>query len=171
MRKHLFARHVLHVLVAKHAHVRGAERVGEIDKAPRLIELGGVLDRIHIVHLRRRAEIGDDQPVRGKLAFDVAEMLGRKLGHLGEIHVRLDATQLDGGKGVRGGEIEDLRPGPLGTPERREPEREASGVWKPHSVRGREHCGGSLEELAAARHGHGRIVATTAVVHSPWLFL
>src|SRR5712672_3007930 len=98
-------------------------------------------------------------------------MLRRKLGHLGEIHVRLDAAQLDSRKGVRGSEVEDLRPGPLRTSQRREPERESIGVREAQSVRGCEHCGGSLEELAAARHGHGRIVATTAVVHSPWLFL
>jgi len=114
VREHLVARHVLHVLVAEHAHVRGAERVGQIDKAPRLVELRGVLDRVHVVHLRRRTEIGDDEPVGGKLSFGVGDSLGRKLRHLGEIHVRQDAAQLDRGELMLGREVEDPGPGPGG---------------------------------------------------------
>ncbi len=110
--EHLIARHAFHVLVAEHANVRGAERVGQIDKAPRLVELRGVLDRIHVVHLRRRAEIGDDQAVSGKLSFRVVDALRRKLRHLGEIHVRQDAAQLDRRELMLGREVEDSGPGP-----------------------------------------------------------
>ncbi len=92
VREHLIPRHTGDVLVAEHAHVGCAERVGQIDEAARLVELGGVLDRVHVVHVRRRAEAGHCEPVRPELPFRLVDMLGRELGHLGEIHVRQDAA-------------------------------------------------------------------------------
>ena len=112
VREHLGARHTLHVLVSEHADVGSTERVGQIDEAARLVELRGVLDRVHVVHVSRRAEAGHGQPVRPELPFRVADVLGRELRHLGEIHVRQDAAQLDGGEPVLGREVENPEPGP-----------------------------------------------------------
>ena len=58
VREHHVARHALDVIIAEHEHVRDAQRLREVDEAARLVELGGALRGILLVHLSRRSEVG-----------------------------------------------------------------------------------------------------------------
>jgi ACS family hexuronate transporter-like MFS transporter len=148
VREHLVARHAGHVLVPEHAHVRSAERVREIDEAARLVELRGVFRRVHVVHLRRRAEAGNGEPVRRKLPLRVADTLGRKLRHLGEIHVRQDPAQLDRGELVLGREVENPGPGPCRAAKGGESQWQLFG-----RLPGQQQCSRGSDELSASSHG------------------
>jgi len=147
VREHLVPRYAGHILVSKHAHVGSAEGVGQVDEAARLVELGGVLDRVHVVHVRRRTEAGHGEPVRPELLFRLADALGRELRHLGQIHVRQDAAELNGGESVLGREVQNPGPGPRGAAEGGEPERL---LWR--RLPRQQECSTGCDKLSAGSH-------------------
>src|SRR5207248_7178691 len=139
--EHHVARHALHVVVAEHAHVRDAQRFGEVDEAARLVELGRALDGVLLVQLRGSAQVRYPQAALAQLPLRLFDpsALARQLGREGQVHVFLDAAQLDPRVVVRLGEVENLLPGPGWTAERRKTDGEARGdAWRAQPVRDRK---------------------------------
>src|SRR5438046_774766 len=159
VRQHVGARHVFHVVVAEHAHVRRAERLGEVDEAAGFGELRGSFRGVHLVHLGRGAEVRDREAVPGELALRLLQASRGELGDLTQIHGREEPPQLDGDVAVRGSEVQDLGPGPGRAAQRREAEREPHPLTPSPFRKGTTWCqgqgedrGGCLDELTTGRH-------------------
>ena len=130
--------------------------MGEVDEPAALVELGGAQGRVFLVHVRRSAQIGDHDPARLEIAPRLLEPVTGELRPLREVHVALDAAQLDARVAQPVGLVEHRRPRPAGTTERGEGDRQAPAAsLGAEQVRSGEARGERAEHLAAGDGGHG----------------
>jgi hypothetical protein len=104
--------------VVSDTHVRRVETLRQIHESLPFIHLCRANLGIRLVHARRGAQVGDLQTKRLQILDAVAQPGTGELGQLGQIHLHLDAAQLDCRVTHLGRLVQHAAPGPRRTPER-----------------------------------------------------
>ena len=94
--RHLFGL-LWDVLVAEHADIRGFQLMCEIDEPFGLAQLRGSYASFGLVEAGRGAKVDDAEVERSQIAQCLLQAAGAELRPLREVHLTLQAAQLDGG--------------------------------------------------------------------------
>ena len=107
-------------LIREHADIRRLQFVREIDKAASLVHMLRALGRIGLVHLSGSAEVGNLETGGRKILQRSFQPSAAELGHFGQIHLILDAAQLERSEAPLRRILDDRVPVPLGAAECRD---------------------------------------------------